>query len=105
MPARPTRLELHRLKYHQAQGNLPLLPWNELSEYDRGLFSSDFFTRCFLDRQVRDPYEIYVEALADWGVMCPHPEHKREGRGCGICGSFVMGGSTLPRAKVAGGRG
>lgn len=77
MPKRPTRLELHRLKFRAAEGKHPLLPWTDLSEFERGLFSKQFFQSLFLDRQRRDPYEILRQEYAGWGIMCPHPQHLR----------------------------
>lgn len=77
MAKRPTRLELHRLKYRSAEGKHPLIPWAELSDFEKNQFSKQFFNALFLDKQRRDPYTVYVEELFSWGIMCPHPQHKR----------------------------
>jgi len=77
MPKRPTRLEVHRLKYRAAEGKHPLIPWKDLSDFEKGQFSTAFFQSMFLDKQRRDPYAVYAEELSNWGIMCPHPQHKR----------------------------
>jgi hypothetical protein len=74
-PKCPTRLELHRLKYHQNGGG-ELLLLGELDDEERELVSHDVLTAIQREAGV-DEYEIYSRTLADWGVMCPHPQVKR----------------------------
>jgi hypothetical protein len=77
MAKRPTRLELHRLKYCAAEGKHPLIPWKDLSDFEKNQFSTSFFQALFVDKQKRDPYVVYADELSNWGIMCPHPQHKR----------------------------
>lgn len=112
----PTRLELHRLKFHQAEGKQPLLLWDELTDSELSLISRDFFSRALYARRQADPYSVYSDVLSSWGVMCPHPADRREtvqikkdtsvGRFfiCKCCGSRIMdsGRAFWPTKKVAG---
>lgn len=112
----PTRLELHRLKFRQAEGKQAMLLWDELTDAELSLISRDFFSRSFLVQRQSDPYSVYSDVLSSWGVMCPHPTEKRTvvqmkkdvyiGRFsiCGCCGSRVMdvGRAFWPTKKAVG---
>lgn len=76
---KPTRLEIHRLKYNQSGRRGPLLKMAELSEFEKNLISQEVlqdvrvkridFTGD-LDEQIFDDVQFGV--LSEWGVMCPH---------------------------------
>lgn len=90
MPRRtPTRLELHRLRYHKENHRLPLLPLDTLDTFEKLLISRDFFSRLFIERRITHPYEVYGEVLSSWGIMCPHPQLGKDSV-CGCCGSRVL---------------
>lgn len=99
----PTRLEIHRLKRHRDGGRGPLLTTFELDHEERKLVSDHFFESVWTDGQRRDPYEIYAEVLAHWGVMCPHPDEKiipGKHAVCGACG-IHLGPYSVTKAPAA----
>jgi hypothetical protein len=101
MPRRtPTRLELHRLRYHKENHRLPLLPMSSLDTIEKLLISKDFFSRLFFERRLSHPYEVYGEVLSSWGIMCPHPQLGKDSV-CGCCGSRVLGARLQPASQRA----
>lgn len=90
----PTRLELHRLKFHHMGRLIPFLRIGELDIAERALISRDFFTRMHITGSTRNPYDIYAETLAEWGIMCPHPEetitYSESYAHCNCCGSSLI---------------
>lgn len=70
------KLESHRLCYHKEHGKIPLFLYEDLSPEDL-----QFISRLVLAKmaksQERDRYEIMVDVLREWGIMCPHPLHRR----------------------------
>lgn len=102
MPARkPTRLELHRLRYHKENHRIPLLTMSCLDPIEKLLVSRDFFSRLFLEKRLTHPYEVYADVLSSWGVMCPHPQHVRKESVCGCCGAQVIGDRQVPLPRRA----
>lgn len=75
MASSPTKLELHRLKYQATGGKHRLLAWSDLTDDERRTVSRDIFLALRSHGQDRDYYEIYLEVLMEWGIMCPHPNH------------------------------
>lgn len=69
----PTRLELHRLRFHRDGGRGEFLSYDDLDLAERHILSQEVFTTIYLDGRKRDPYIICAEVFASWGVMCPHP--------------------------------
>jgi hypothetical protein len=76
----PTRLEVHRLKYHQNGRRGPLLKYIELDTVEKGLIQTELLQDVRikridftgeLDEQIYD--SVYMEVLSDWGVACSHP--------------------------------
>ena len=98
--SKPTRLELHRLKYHKENHRVPLLSMSSLDPVEKLLVSKDFFSRLFLQRRINQPYEVYAEVLSSWGIMCPHPQLGKD-HVCGCCGSRVLDQPGIPAAKRA----
>lgn len=113
MRATPTRLELHRLKYHRDGMKGSLLSFSELSQEERAQLSNDIFQGIYLNPG-RDPYEIVSEVFANWGVGCNHPQARRlyEGRErsavpsprfrwytCESCGCCVIN-EDMPRGEL-----
>jgi hypothetical protein len=98
----PTRLELHRLKFHQNGRVGPRLSLQQLSDAEKELIQHDLledvrvkridFTGD-LDEEVFD--QVYLEVLCSWGVMCTHPSGSLQpsrhplARTCSVCGSMV----------------
>lgn len=112
MAKRPTRLELHRLKYQAASGKLPLLFLKELSEKEKKMVSDDFFSRELLGDRLSDPHTTLAAVLASWGVMCTHPPQlgvaekltkATEARWfvCSACGCRVLADHHPLRAEKA----
>ena len=76
---KPSRLEIHRLKYNQAGRRGPLLRMAELTDAEKKLISSEVlqdvrvkrldFTGD-MDEQIFD--EVQFAVLSEWGIMCPH---------------------------------
>lgn len=110
MAKTPTRLELHRLKYHKEGMKVSLLTMDELEPEEHSQLSADFF-QTVRKNPGRDPYEVYVEVMADWGVMCHHPQSRRLYEGnlkfdypnssyrwylCTCCGSHVPNNMKTP---------
>jgi hypothetical protein len=98
---RPTRLELHRLRYRKEGHKIPLLDMSALDPIEKVLVSNDFFSRLFLERRISHPYEVYGEVLSSWGLMCPHPQPVRKDSVCGCCGAQVIRDRHEPAAKRA----
>lgn len=71
----PTELELHRLKFHSKGKKSRRVSLDSLDDGDKKLFADDVFTRVYSEK--KEPYSAYAEALDDWGVSCPHPQHLR----------------------------
>lgn len=115
MTKRPTRLDLHRFKFHKDGEKGALLSLKDLSTEEMAILSTEIFSQM----QKRDPektdmYEVYTGVLADWGVMCPHPQHKRLYEGkvespvpklnfkwyrCLACGCEVVNGFVTAEGK------
>lgn len=72
----PTRLELHRLKYHWSGQTLTPIPFDRLDPEEKGIVARDALTHIYLNRG-QNPYQVYAEVLGNWGVVCPHPQHVR----------------------------
>lgn len=74
-----TRLEKHREEFHQGKrlGNLVRL--EDLSTDELTLVNSSLLNHMRLsDAEDLDGfYEVYVQTLHDWGIMCPHPLPRR----------------------------
>lgn len=91
------------------KGAGPLLPLDELAPDEVALVNQTFLEFCRRDRVdgIDEIYRAYIEALHEWGVMCPHPQHQRRYGGwqrsdvpvsfddnrwfdCGLCGASVI---------------
>lgn len=102
---KPTRLELHRLKYNQGGRRGPLLRLVDLEDQEKDLINREVlkdvrvknidFTKDG-DEQIFD--DVQVGVLAEYGIMCPHPELERpppgfsskKGYECTVCGCVVF---------------
>ena len=73
----PTKLELHRLRWHASDVKPAPLRYTQLSVEERKILAEDLFTRIYLDRAQTKPYDVFMDVLGDWGVACPHPQHRR----------------------------
>lgn len=79
---KPTRLELHRAKFHKDGKKAPMLPVAVLDQEENTLIANDLMSRLRALSATQEPtpdlhYKTYAEVLSDWGVMCPHPTDKR----------------------------
>ena len=108
-----TRLERHRASWELGRRTGPLLRLEDLDQSEVELINADFFVRA-RDLGANDlerMYEVYVETLHMWGVMCPHPLYQRlydgwrrselavpteESRwfSCGLCKTLVINHDT-----------
>jgi hypothetical protein len=109
--ATPSRLEIHRLKFHQNGRRGPLVRYSELDAYEKELIQKELlqdvrvkridFTGD-MDEEIFD--QVYLEVLSNWGVACPHPFGSIEGGlhapHCRACGCSVISALTQ-RAKIA----
>ena len=87
----------------------PLLVLETLGPDEVALVNRSFLERCQRDRVtgIDDIYGAYVSSLHEWGIMCPHPQHRRRYDGwhgsdvplpfdespwydCGLCGTAVI---------------
>lgn len=104
----PTRLELHRLKYHQMGKTGPLLVGTELTEEEKDILNravaKDIRVKDleFCDKMDEKIYDqVQAEVYSDWGVMCPHYiDIDKTGSHCPACGASVFaahGSSELVR--------
>lgn len=100
---KPTRLELHRLRYNQAGRRGPLLTIWDLDNVEKNLVQAEIlqdvrvmridFTGD-MDEQIWDG--VQAEVFAEWGIMCPHPDSSREDADlpgterCKVCGSVLF---------------
>lgn len=111
---RPTRLELHRLKFNQDQGKGELLVFEQLSPAEKKLINDDILrdTRVQridftgpLDEQIFDGVRMRV--LSEWGVMCIHPKYSLEpshhpgAMRCPVCGTLVAQWGWKRRSQIA----
>jgi hypothetical protein len=76
MAQKPTRLELHRLKYLKEERKMTLLQQGELDPEEHEQLSAAFFSAVRNNPGV-DPYKVYVGIMSEWGIMCHHPQSKR----------------------------
>lgn len=74
-----TRLEEHRKKLEVEQYLGPLIPLHELTPEEVAIVNRSFLERCRRDRVEGTDgyYGTYVSVLHEWGIMCPHPQHRR----------------------------
>jgi len=72
----PTRIELHRLKHHWLGKRSALIPFHRLDPEEKKLVAEDVLTSIHANGG-EDPYRVYADVLAAWGVVCPHPQHMR----------------------------
>ena len=99
---KPTRLELHRLKFNQDGGKGELLTFDQLTPAEKKLINDDILgdTRVQridftgpMDERVFD--EVRTRVLSEWGVMCLHPKyslepsHHPKALRCGVCQALV----------------
>lgn len=109
----PTRLELHRLKYHWTGKKSALLTYVQLDPEEQRQISEAVFNSVYLDKS--DPYAAYARVFSEWGVACPHPQHKRYYSGatssivalrdhrwywCDCCGCSCMNEDFDPRMPL-----
>lgn len=104
---KPTRLDLHRAKFHQQKKMIPLLLVSDLSEEECDIIASEVFKL----KKISDEENIqnlYFYILSDFGVMCPHPQEERRYEGtrqkqineignwykCLLCHCLVLNGKT-----------
>ncbi len=99
---RPTRLELHRLSYNRNGRRGSLLTVQDLDDHEKEIVNREVlqdvrvkridFTGD-MDEQIFD--EVQMGVLAEYGVMCLHPEYSLEksdhprAKRCGVCGALV----------------
>ena len=87
------RLKEHRVEFLKQDKKGPLLSYNSLKDHEK-LFMARKVFRAIHDLPKRDPYQLFSETLYDWGIMCPHPEARREERrgyhSCEACGALVL---------------
>lgn len=87
------RLRTHRAEFLKLNKKGPLLSYGELKDNEK-LYMAQVVFKSIRSRPSRDPYQVFAEILFEWGIMCPHPEARREDRGgyhsCGGCGALVL---------------
>jgi hypothetical protein len=113
---KPTRLELHRLKYNQNGRRGPLLRMSDLTDKEKDIISSEVlkdvrvkrldFTGD-LDEQIFD--EVQFGVLSEFGVMCPHsltePGFHKFSERCITCGcvmTTIVTGTLKNSGKLTG---
>lgn len=100
---KPTRLEIHRLKFQQTGGKCHLLRLEQLNDREKDLINQEIlqdvrvkridFTGD-LDEQIFD--DVQSRVLAEFGVMCNHPEsslepsHHKAAMRCNVCEALVV---------------
>lgn len=107
----PTRLELHRMKFHQAGRRGSLLTLSSLSDEEKEIIQRELLQDVRvkkidftgeMDEEIFDG--VYLEVLAEWGVMCTHPASSTEpvpgmrARRCKVCDCVVIGRDAMPIA-------
>lgn len=70
-------IEEHALARKNNGGTGPLLEYSKLSAKDIRTISKEIFSTIGSSMGDKDPYEIYIEVMMKWGIMCPHPQYKR----------------------------
>jgi hypothetical protein len=113
-PRTPTRIELHRLKYHWMGKKTDLIPFFRLDPEEKQIVAQDVLTQIYLNGG-KDPYKIYAEVLNRWGIVCPHPQHMRLYSGqlssefpltghrwysCPVCGCTCMNEDFQPTLRA-----
>lgn len=87
------RLKKHRVDFLKQGKKGPLWSYSTLLEQEKMFLARKVF-RAIGMLPDRDPYQLFSETLYEWGIMCPHPEARRESRGsyhsCGACGALVL---------------
>ena len=75
----PTRLEIHRDEFHSGKCLGKLLKIEELTVDELTMVNSSIFLYMGIsDAQNLDGYyQVYIETLHSWGIMCPHPQIRR----------------------------
>jgi hypothetical protein len=109
----PTRLEVHRLKFHQNGRRGTLLTISELSSEEKDILTKEVMKDIrvqkltFVNRSDAEIWDgAYLEVLQDWGVICHHPRRsvtslkKTPGHRCELCGCLVFPTAAI-RAAVA----
>jgi hypothetical protein len=99
----PSRLELHRMKFHHLEGKCELLSIYELDEYEKDLLQQELLKNVKVKRLTftnDEDEEIYDKAFFDvcseWGVMCVHPTYRVKklentvGWHCDLCGCSIL---------------
>src|SRR5271168_3057703 len=95
----PTRVELHRARYHFEGCVGKRLSLDELDEDSRRVFSEHLFFNIALAHGLRDPYEVLSDTLEEWGLSCVHPISMRKYAAsgawfcCGLCECSVVDNS------------
>ena len=97
----PTRLEVHRLKWHQNGRRGPMLSYAELDGVEKEILQKELLQDVRIkwidftgdmDEQIYD--QVYLEVLSSWGVACPHPTSalKRSEHAllCSTCGCDII---------------
>lgn len=79
---KPTKLDIHRTQFHFLNKKIPLVQLSSLSPEEEKLVADDMLGRIKVNSiekklSADDYYDLYAHALADWGVMCPHPHDRR----------------------------
>jgi hypothetical protein len=108
----PSRLELHRLKYHRDGYRGPLLSVHELDDYDRDLIQNELLKEVKSQRvSFTDPADqkmfdkISLQVLTMWGIACMHPHASLTFLPdigvyqCGVCECELVG--KWPKAPAA----
>lgn len=110
----PTRIELHRLKYHWSGKKTCLLSFDRLDPEEKKIVAQDVLTNIYLNGG-KDPYGVYAEVLGKWGIVCPHPQHMRKYSGsksspfplsahryytCDVCGCSSFNEDFQPTRKA-----
>lgn len=69
-----SKIELHKLEYHN--GGMTPLSYRDLNDDDLAIISRAIFSRIATERD-RDYDEVMSDVLREWGIVCPHPVHRR----------------------------
>lgn len=94
-----SRLDEHRRQLHLNERQGPLLSLDELTADEVATVNATFFEKVrtaeSVPETIDEMYALYLSALCEWGVMCPHPAAYRRGEegrwyDCTLCKAAVI---------------
>lgn len=110
----PKRIHIHKLKFHWFGKKTGMIPFDNLDPDEKKVVAEDILMKLHLAKG-QNPYNVYAETLADWGIVCPHPQHMRLYSGtkrseiplddhkwykCGVCGCSTFNEDFFTQQKA-----